>query len=219
MLRVADAGYNAGMGGAMAGCLLLERSTLALALAGADSPLAPHLEAPVGRDGDGLREHGLLDQQGQLTAIGAEWFAPLREPSYVFRIERSALDVVATLSYYVHLPSLRSLRVAAEADGTLTLTEHDVPDVIYAGLIDALGIWPDTHPEIVPGAQPPDVEAAVETTLVVLRREGDGIVESELAWIDADENGVWRVTEDGLEPSTDHALYQSIPLLLALEDR
>ena len=53
------------------------------------------------------------------------------------------------------------------------------------------------------------------TTLVVMRRTEDGIEESELSWLDAGEEGVWI---DG-GPTTDLALYQAIPLLLAFEDR
>ena len=59
---------------------------LASAMQDAPGRLAPHPGAP-GED-PVLREHGLFDDGG-LTEAGRELFAPLRDPTYVFRIERS----------------------------------------------------------------------------------------------------------------------------------
>ncbi|MBE2318819.1 hypothetical protein DVA67_022780 [Solirubrobacter sp. CPCC 204708] len=153
------------------------------------------------------------------TVTREEFAALALEPTYVFRIERSAMDVVAAMSFYVDLPRQSALRVVAEADDTYTLLEQPVADVIYSGLIEALGIWPDTHPELDADATPPDLEAAVETTLVVLRHTDEGIEEHELTWYDADEEGVWLPGEDDLQPTSDYALYQALPLMLAFEHR
>lgn len=131
-------------------------------------------------------------------------------PTYVFRIERAAADVEVAFSFYVDLTTMISTRVTADGDG-YELFEQPVADVIYAGLIEALGIWPGTHPELEPGTPPPDPDGAIETTLVVMRDDE----ERELTFLDAGEEGVWL---DG-EPTSDYALYQALPLMLAFEDR
>ena len=48
-----------------------------------------------------------------------------------------------------------------------------------------------------------------------MRHTDDGIEERELTFLDAGEEGVWL---DG-EPTSDYALYQALPLMLAFEDR
>jgi hypothetical protein len=75
-------------------------------------------------------------------------------PTYVFRIERAAVDVEVAFSFYVDLTTQLSVRVTEGSDGTYDLYEQPVADVIYSGLIEALGIWPGTHPELEPGARP-----------------------------------------------------------------
>ena len=136
-------------------------------------------------------------------------------PTYVFRIERAAADVEVAFSFYVDLTTQLSVRVTEGPDGTHDLFEQPVADVIYSGLIEALGIWPGTHPELEPGADPPDPDGVIETTLVVMRHTEEGIEERELTFLDAGEEGVWL---DG-EPTSDYALYQALPLMLAFEDR
>ncbi|MDA0173243.1 hypothetical protein OJ998_29340 [Solirubrobacter taibaiensis] len=136
-------------------------------------------------------------------------------PTYVFRIERAAADVEVAFSFYVDLATQQSTRVTEGPDGGYELLEEPVADVIYSGLIEALGIWPGTHPELEPGAAAPDPDGAIETTLVVMHHTEDGVEERELAFLDAGEEGVWL---DG-EPTTDYALYQALPLMLAFEDR
>ena len=198
--------------------LTLAPAALAAALEGATAALAPRLADEA--DATALCEHALADDTGALTAAGAEWFQPLRDPTYVFRIERAVMGVEAAQSFYVHLPTLRCLHVASEADGGYALERHDVADVIYSGLIEAAGIWPDTHPELPADAPPPEeIEAALETTFVVLHAEDDGFTERELCWLDLDEEGVWLVEDGKLTPTTDLALFQRMPLMLHVEDR
>ncbi len=176
--------------------LTLATAELAAALHGAPGALAPRLS-------------------------GAERDATaLREPTYVFRIERSVLDLEAAQSFYVHLPTLRCVQVVADGEDAYALTHLDVADVIYAGLIEAAGIWPDTHPGPDPDAPPPeDAEEALTVTLVVLHAEDDGFTEHELSWLDLDDDGLWLIEDGKLEPTSDYALYQRIPPLLHVLDR
>jgi hypothetical protein len=197
--------------------LTLSERGLAAAMRGATAALAPRLSA-VEPDGAPLREHGLADDTGALTAAGAEWFEPLRAPTYVFRVERSVLGLESAQSFYVHLPSLRCLHVTRAGEDEYALAQRDVADVIYAGLLEAAGIWPDTHPELAEDATPPDPEESLRTTLVVLHDEDGGFSEHELSWID--DEGVWLLAEDGsLSPASDRSLYQRIPLMLHVLDR
>jgi len=198
--------------------LTLSEQALAAAVQGATAALAPKF-SETAPDGAMLREQAMADDTGALTAAGAEWFQPLREPTYVFRIERSAMGVEAAESFYVHLPSLRALHVMSEGEDAYLVAQLDVADVIYAGLLEAAGIWPDTHAELADDAIPPDPEDSVTTTLVVLHSEdGTGFTEQELSWVD--DEGVWLVGEDGkLSAASDYALYQRIPPLLHVLDR
>jgi hypothetical protein len=199
--------------------LTLATAELAAALHGAPGALAPRL-AGAERDATALREQALADDTGTLTAAGVEWFQPLREPTYVFRIERSVLDLEAAQSFYVHLPTLRCVQVVADGEEAYALTHLDVADVIYAGLLEAAGIWPDTHPELDPDAPPPeDAEEALTVTLVVLHAEDDGFTEHELSWLDLDDDGLWLIEDGKLTPTSDYALYQRIPPLLHVLDR
>jgi hypothetical protein len=146
--------------------------------------------------------------------VTREEFAALElTPTYVFRIERSLADAEAAFSFFVDLRTQLSTRVTEGPEGTYEVFDEPAADVIYAGLVEALGITPGAHPEAEPGTAPP--EGAIETTLVVMHHTPDGIEESELTFLDAGEEGVWR---DG-EPTSDRALYQALPLLLAFEDR
>ena len=197
--------------------LTLATAELAAALHGAPGALAPRLSGAE-RDATALREQALADDTGTLTAAGVEWFQPLREPTYVFRIERSVLDLGAAQSFYVHLPTLRCVQVVADGEDAYALTHLDVADVIYAGLLEAAGLWPEAHAELPPDALPPDAEDAVRTTLVVLRADEDGFTEHELSWLD--DEGVWLIGEDGtLSPASDFTLFQRIPLMLDVLDR
>jgi hypothetical protein len=190
---------------------------LATATKGAASPLAPRPSEPG--DDPALREHALLDDAG-MTEAGLNWFHALREPTYVFRIERSVLDLEAAQSFYVHLPTLRCVQVVADGEEAYALTHLDVADVIYAGLLEAAGIWPDTHPGPDPDAPPPeDAEEALTVTLVVLHAEDDGFTEHELSWLDLDDDGLWLIEDGKLTPTSDYALYQRIPPLLHVLDR
>ena len=109
----------------------------------------------------------------------------------MFRIERATADVEVAFSFYVDLRTMQSVRVTEGPDGTYELLEQPVADVIYAGLIEALGIWPDTHPELEPGTpRRPTPTAAIETTLVVMRhteRRDRGAASSR--WLDARRGG------------------------------
>jgi hypothetical protein len=131
--------------------------------------------------------------------------------------------VAAAQSFYVSLPTQRAVQVLAEADGSYTLVSLPLAEVQYAGLIEAAGIWPGTHPEPEPDATPPsegeDAEAALVTTLVVLHDQGDGFTEHELSWLDLDEDGLWLLEDGTLSPTSDYALYQRIPPLLHVLDR
>jgi hypothetical protein len=201
----------------MLASLTLPAQGFAAAVQGATAALAPRF-TDVTPAGASLREHALADVTGALTAAGVEWFAPVREPTYVFRLERSAVGLDAAQSFYVHLPSLRCLHVTAEGDDAYALEQRDVADVIYAGLLEAAGIWPDAHPELPEDATPPEPDDTVTTTLVVLHAADEGFTEHELSWID--DEGVWLVGEDGaLSPESDLSLYQRIPLMLHVLDR
>jgi hypothetical protein len=195
---------------------VIEPTTLRVTAAGLttamkDAPgrLAPRPAEPG--DDAALREHGLLDDGG-LTDAGHEWFEPLRAPTYVFRIERSLAGVEAAQSFYVNLDSLHAIHVLADGDDAFTLTHMPVADVIYSGIIEAAGIWPETHPEA--EGEPPqfDEESSLVTTLVVLHDDGEGITEHELSWVE--DEGVWLVEDGTLTPSSDHDLCQQIPPLL-----
>jgi hypothetical protein len=199
--------------------LTLSRAALATALGGASGALAPRLE-DAGSDVAPLREQALADDTGALTAAGEEWFEPLRDPTYVFRIERELMGLTAAQSYYVHLPTLRCVRVLADGDDAYALEHLEVADVVYSGLVEAAGIWPETHPDLEADAPPPaDQESALVTTFVVLHAEEDGVAEQELTWLDLDEEGVWLLEAGKLTPTSDYGLYQRIPPMLHVLDR
>jgi hypothetical protein len=191
---------------------------LTTAMKDAPGRLAPRPAEPG--DDAVLREHGLLDDGG-LTDAGYEWFEPLRAPTYVFRIERSVAGIEAAQSFYVNLDTLHAVHVVADGDDAFEITQLPVADVIYSGIIEAAGIWPETHPELEPDAPAPefDEDSSLVTTLVVLHDEGDGFTEHELSWVDLDEDGVWQIVGDTLTPSGDYGLYQQIPPLLHVLDR
>jgi hypothetical protein len=191
---------------------------LAAATRDALGALAPRPADPG--DDPVLREHGLLDDGG-LTEAGLEWFRPLREPTYVFRIERSLAGLEAAQSFYVDLAALRAVFVVADGEDAYTITPLAVADVIYCGILEAAGLWPGTHPEPAPDAPAPafDEESSLVTTLVVLHDQGDGFTERELSWVDLDEDGVWLIDGDTLTASSDQRLYQEIPPLLHVLDR
>jgi hypothetical protein len=191
---------------------------LATAMKDAPGRLAPR-PAEAGDDAV-LREHGLLDG-GRLTETGLAWFQPLREPTYVFRIERSVAGLEAAQSFYVSLDTLRAVHVAADGEDAYALTQLPVADVIYSGIIEAAGIWPGTHPPIELGTPAPefDEDSSLVTTLVVLHDQGDGFTEHELSWVDLDEEGVWRIEDDALLPAGDSELGNRIPPLLHVLDR
>jgi len=198
--------------------LQVTRAGLATAMQDAPSPLAPKPAEPG--DDPVLREHALLADSG-LTEAGLDWFGALREPTYVFRIERSVGDIEAAQSFYVNLDTQRAVHVVADGDDTYRITQLPVADVIYTGIIEAAGIWPDTHPPLEADAPAPsfDADEALVTTLVVLHDQGDGFTEQELSWVDLDEEGVWQIEGDTLTRSGDYELYQQIPPLLHVLDR